>query len=614
MNSTRQTRASRPKVKTGCNNCKLRRIKCDETRPQCLKCVKANRQCGGYPVSKRPADLALPPIAPAPSPRNNSNIGLTYSSHSIIPQRSRIPVTQDRSYQARNMALPPEESVIFYPSLLTAQVGGSSFDQLESQYFQVFRTHTANELSGFFDSDFWTHSVLIESHSEAYVRHAVIALGALYKTLDNAVESRRNNSPGSSTRIVNHYTYALQQYGKAIRRLRESLATKNLQAHRTMLISIIIFICIQSFTGDHSDAIGHIQTGLKLLEEWGPSSHEPELVQIFTRLSIQAKSYDMAFHLPNSIKLSSCNESSLSTEQVFPIPPMSETNLKFAEEIVYIPERFFSATEARPALDYLTQSILRLLEKLSSQNPGPNNILPISLQNYCHQFRVQLEKWGAAYLPVVENARGDSNISYTERAGIYVLRMFFNMTYILYFMTFSETEMGFDDFTSEFNEIIDLANEISMQDPGSYQEQGINSLQSPINNFGNKDKNCNTKASFALELGIVPPLYVVATKCRNRKLRREAIRLLLSAPRREGMWDSLLCGHLAQWIMGIEEEDLPPWDDNLSPMQVPACNKRVMVKGVFFNLQKQEATITCGHRAIGNGDKDNRVRRTYICW
>lgn len=33
---------------TGCATCKLRRIKCDEARPQCRKCTKGKRTCTGY--------------------------------------------------------------------------------------------------------------------------------------------------------------------------------------------------------------------------------------------------------------------------------------------------------------------------------------------------------------------------------------------------------------------------------------------------------------------------------------------------------------------------------------------------------------------------------------
>ncbi|KAF7907793.1 hypothetical protein EAE99_011918 [Botrytis elliptica] len=38
------------KVKTGCNTCKARRVKCDETKPACIKCQRIGRVCDGYPA------------------------------------------------------------------------------------------------------------------------------------------------------------------------------------------------------------------------------------------------------------------------------------------------------------------------------------------------------------------------------------------------------------------------------------------------------------------------------------------------------------------------------------------------------------------------------------
>jgi hypothetical protein len=32
----------------GCETCKRRRKKCDEARPSCMRCINANRTCGGY--------------------------------------------------------------------------------------------------------------------------------------------------------------------------------------------------------------------------------------------------------------------------------------------------------------------------------------------------------------------------------------------------------------------------------------------------------------------------------------------------------------------------------------------------------------------------------------
>ncbi|KAJ5208137.1 hypothetical protein N7449_002516 [Penicillium cf. viridicatum] len=38
-----------PKLKSGCMTCKIRRVKCDEEKPQCRRCISTGRKCDGYP-------------------------------------------------------------------------------------------------------------------------------------------------------------------------------------------------------------------------------------------------------------------------------------------------------------------------------------------------------------------------------------------------------------------------------------------------------------------------------------------------------------------------------------------------------------------------------------
>ena len=36
------------KVRSGCVTCKARRIRCDETKPVCIRCTRSKKTCGGY--------------------------------------------------------------------------------------------------------------------------------------------------------------------------------------------------------------------------------------------------------------------------------------------------------------------------------------------------------------------------------------------------------------------------------------------------------------------------------------------------------------------------------------------------------------------------------------
>lgn len=199
------------------------------------------------------------------------------------------------------------------------------------------------------------------------------------------------------------------------------------------------------------------------------------------------------------------------------------------------------------------------------------------------------------------------------------------------------SEMHFDNFVGEFRTVVELAKEIVVDEELSLAAKRCGSMtnchhrqraQNHASNHGiplpfhEEEHFSHIKASFALDLGIVPPLFVVATKCRDRKLRREAIRLLMSSPRREGMWDSLLSGRAATWIMEIEEEDLPPfspWSFNGTGKDVgdtvPAEDKRVMVKEILFDLQNRHATLRCGTRGLKDEKEvDHRAKETFIAW
>lgn len=524
-----------------------------------------------------------------------------------------------------------------------------SFDAQEGQYFQVFRTHTASELSGFFDSEFWTRSVLQESHSQASIRHAVVALGALYKTLETATNSPPGSpDSGNFDTAPNHYSFAVRQYSKAITRLRESLENNETRSQRTVLISIVLFTCFQSFTGDHEAAITQIQLGLGLLEERRQDSRQPviprkdeivedELIQMFTRLAIQAKSYDMAFHFPHPfvIRLSASRQPHDPTSPQSPSSPSDAASSSSVSLETEIPEVFKTSQDARQSLDALTERMMRFNELLSSYHQGPNNILPRSVQSSGLGFVMKLKQWGKAFEPLSE-ARRHPGVTNTERAGIDVLKMLHIMTSILFQTAFSLSEAEFDNYTPYFKEIVDLGKEVVVDEEltlamsrcgdevqcrhkeytqiSKYRFPGMAS-HSP-GAFRGGESYSHIRASFALDLGIVPPLFVAATKCRNRKIRRDAIELLCATPRREGMWDSILCGRVGQWIMEVEEEVLSAWTGPSSPsaLEIVPDERRVMVKEILFNMQKREATLKCGTRGTRDGEVDMRARETHIWW
>lgn len=101
------------------------------------------------------------------------------------------------------------------------------------------------------------------------------------------------------------------------------------------------------------------------------------------------------------------------------------------------------------------------------------------------------------------------------------------------------------------------------------------------------------------------PLYIIGRKCRDPTVRREAIALLLGWSWREGVWDSVLAGKIARWVMEIEEEGMsegfvPEW-----------C--RVRGAEVNFDLSERSARVRCLRR-VSERCEEMSIREVHLTW
>lgn len=104
---------------------------------------------------------------------------------------------------------------------------------------------------------------------------------------------------------------------------------------------------------------------------------------------------------------------------------------------------------------------------------------------------------------------------------------------------------------------------------------------------------------YTSEIQVVGPLYAIAWRCPKKSLRLKAISLLLSNPRREGLWDSVLGGKLAEWILLSEEEFKGEYmPENMKSVSVGVCN---------FEMTSRRARVRCtSHERIN--------RETLLLW
>ncbi|KAJ5237182.1 hypothetical protein N7489_007273 [Penicillium chrysogenum] len=95
----------------------------------------------------------------------------------------------------------------------------------------------------------------------------------------------------------------------------------------------------------------------------------------------------------------------------------------------------------------------------------------------------------------------------------------------------SKFESVFDDFTDHFQPIVGLAESVT-----------------EIWKTQSRDYNI----SFSFDLGIIPPMFLVASRCRHPSMRRKAVDLMLNSSFYHGAWQD----RCIQRMIEIEEENI----------------------------------------------------------
>ncbi|KAN0089103.1 hypothetical protein V8E51_019363 [Hyaloscypha variabilis] len=476
----KQRRAGHAKRRTGCLVCKARKVKCDETHPQCNRCKALDFAC------------KFPP------PQPPKQAFLSNARSSILP----VPI------------VPRLSSRVLTPNPSSSVPGNES----ERRYFQLFQDRLSSEFCGFFATPFWTQVILQECHHNPAVRHAIFALSALYK----ASESRTNTMPADDK----HLDFALVQQSKAIGSFRKGFSeVEEYRQVRLALLASMLFGCFESFYGNWEAASLQISSGLRLVGQWrnalrskgmpisAREAIDPQLGVTLARLDLQIESY-LALHPMNDN----------------PVAELASIPLNH----VY-PSRFTKLAEAfPPALELSITGVRHTRNVYRAINTG-SDLEALERERDCIQIFVR--QWKKAFRPIlVEREKGQY---YGNRDSFGILQLYACVLgfEILLVSTLSKEETIHDSYTEQFRQIVSACRRLCEMEresdrrnrPGDYM-----------------------KAQFGL--GVIMSIYIVATRCREPSIRRDAIATLREWPSKNGIWDSLHIAQVAEWIMGIEEK------------------------------------------------------------
>ena len=190
-----------------------RKVKCDEDKPVCRRCVLGGYVCDGY------------------------------SSTWHLPTGS-----------SSSTAL-PELAPLSQPSLYSAVR-----DESEYGYYQRFQNVIALELAKGQMGSVWLETMPRIGVEKDFVREVMIAFSALRMSIDN-----RYHKSGK------HYRYALRRYGQSLQSLRKSIKEQTC-SDREALAACLLMFSFESLHGDSQAAVSHANNGLSLLfkHDWNP--------------------------------------------------------------------------------------------------------------------------------------------------------------------------------------------------------------------------------------------------------------------------------------------------------------------------------------------------------
>lgn len=387
---------------------------------------------------------------------------------------------------------------------------GANNSAQERRSFDFYRAKTAPCLAHSLDSTFWNEFILQLSHSEPAIRYALVAIGALTERLPPSTDHgmvSQNQDP--------NLKLALGSYNKAIKHLKAQIQQNN--SDLIALLTCILFICVEFLQDNINQALTLIHQGIAIIraQDRMPEGNKKdnsesrseqkmidyEVVPMFTRLTVLS---------------ALCGRPAVLTAA--------------GDRGQEAPLSFFDLRGARSSLYTVMEKGHAIVRKADFCKWLEDDNIELESLRLEHATAVhQLDLWYTSFTQL----QVDLDPSKSSRLihAVSLLSMYFTTTSIWLATCLQKPQECYDAYHGQFRKIIEAAELIVNISEGQPQSEMI----------------------FTFEMGLVPPLYFTASKCRHPALRRQAVSLIRRAPGKEGMWDRAEMIYMASKVIRMEE-------------------------------------------------------------
>ncbi|KAE8419568.1 hypothetical protein BDV36DRAFT_134666 [Aspergillus pseudocaelatus] len=402
----------------------------------------------------------------------------------------------------------------------------------EKRCFSYFHHHSISSLISFFDSPLWQKLVRQLSHTEPAVYHAVNVLGAVQE------DSEEYDMRLAGVNLYRpRHRFALEQSARSYALLNKRHASHDPQFKEVTLVCCLLFTLSELLLGQYNTALRHLRSGLQILNEAATytnclSAIDQSLVEAFVRLDAQSSHFGTDGPL---LHLNKEGEEAWSYSDTMSLPrnvqeARRELNHVLTKGIPFLSECWArSSTEIRlnyDSMHFTQQSLLA------------------SLAQHKQRFELFCEQSYATLSP-------------KEQRGAEIIRLHY-LAQILSIKTcfFHGPIPGY--LTTEYASLLSAHEALMAKFP--------------------------ERSTTTLDNGIIPGLYVVASKCPDYRVRLRAIKALQSWPHCEGLINSNIAASLA--LESLKRELMEGNKNELS--LIIGDNEVELVRFLFDTLSSTE--------------------------
>jgi hypothetical protein len=393
---------------------------------------------------------------------------------------------------------------------LTTIVG----DGIDEYHLDFFSKKIGPKIAGFYDLEFWSATIPQLAYNEPAIRLAIQAVSSLHDEVEK--------QEGSTIAKVD--PSILKDYNNAIRYLVQG-TTDRLHINATV---VALFVCLEFLAGNEEAASIHINGGLKLIQDWRRRSKS------------SSSSSSPGTSAPSTPRAGSSSENDLMDELSSTFNRLAVHSKVFGKRMLnleLLPDNesdgnryhFETMNHARDEGFAILGDAIGFISRATPVSYSEEGVSEEYYRDQRHIAARTLE-WRRGYKDFAR--REQMTLSQMQARAGNMIQCLIICTYIWTCTCLSPYEEDYDKYTAEFQEVINLSKTI---------------IDIPIEFL------CNNVGRFQIDMGLIPALHLVGSRCRVASIRKEALTMLGAHHWREGLFDSFRSAQFIQVCMQLEE-------------------------------------------------------------